>query len=287
MDLIIISGYSGAGKSIAVHALEDIGYYCIDNLPPALICDFVELCMQNEDYDKIAVVSDTRGGKFFDGIMSSTKKLREMGINFKVLFIEANVDVLINRFKETRRRHPMLEAANNSLEAAVKRELEVLRPLKDSADFLIDTSNIRASQLSSRIKNLFSSDVTNDMNIHCMSFGFKYGPCVEADLIFDVRCLPNPYFVDELKTKTGLDTPVQNYVLSFDEARTLLDKITDLIDFLLPYYKREGKSQLVIAFGCTGGQHRSVTFAQELGKHLLKSSKNVTVSHRDISKRNQ
>lgn len=287
MDLIIISGYSGAGKSIAVHALEDIGYYCIDNLPPALICDFVELCTQNEDYDKIAVVSDTRGGKFFDGIMTSTKKLKERGINFKVLFIEANISVLINRFKETRRRHPMLEAANNSLEAAVKKEMDVLEPLKNSADFLIDTSNIRASQLSSRIKSLFSGDVSNQMNIHCMSFGFKYGPCVEADLIFDVRCLPNPFFVPELKEMTGLDAPVHDYVLSFSEATTLLDKITDLIDFLLPFYQREGKSQLVIAFGCTGGKHRSVTFAEELGAHLLKNSTNVTVSHRDITKTKQ
>ena len=284
MDLIIISGFSGAGKSVAVDALEDIDYYCIDNIPPALIGDFVKLCSQNTEINKVAVVADTRGGAFFDGMQNAIKTLKYSGVEFKVLFLEASDDVLVTRYKETRRKHPLLEEANYSVEEAVHRERELLKPIREASDFIIDTSLLSASQLRERTKNLFLNNLTLGLNIHCMSFGFKYGPATEADLVFDVRCLPNPYYIEELKHKTGLDKDVHDYVMAFDDSKTLLDKLTDMLDFLLPLYEKEGKSQLVLAFGCTGGKHRSVTFAEEMYRHFNSDRKNVTISHRDINK---
>lgn len=284
MELIIISGYSGAGKSIAVHALEDIDYYCIDNLPPALISDFVSLCRNSGEINKVAIVTDIRGGSFFVGMINSINQLRNEGIPFKVLFLEADTDVLIKRYKETRRKHPLLDDANYSVEEAVEMEKKLLDPLRQTADYVINTSLLSAIQLRERTRSLFLDDPSESMTVHCTSFGFKYGPSGDSDINFDVRCLPNPYYIAELKNKTGLDSPVRDYVMSFDESKQLLAKLTDLIDFLIPLYRKEGKSQLVIAFGCTGGKHRSVTFAEEMHDHLKSLGLNVSVSHRDINK---
>lgn len=284
MELIIISGYSGAGKSIAVHALEDIDYYCIDNLPPALISDFVSLCRNSGEINKVAIVTDIRGGSFFVGMMNSINQLRSENVPFKVLFLEADEDVLIKRYKETRRKHPLLDDANFSVEEAVEMEKKLLDPLRQTADYVINTSLLSAIQLRERTRSLFLDDPSESMIVHCTSFGFKYGPSGDSDINFDVRCLPNPYYIAELKNKTGLDSPVRDYVMSFDESKQLLAKLTDLIDFLIPLYRKEGKSQLVIAFGCTGGKHRSVTFAEEMHDHLKALGLNVSISHRDINK---
>lgn len=284
MELIIITGYSGAGKSIAERVFEDIGYFCVDNLPAALIKDFVRLAASNENIDKVAVVVDSRAGAFCDDINESLRELRKSGVNFKILFIEANEDVLVTRYKETRRRHPLIDTSNHSIESAVMHEREMLSTLREKADYVIDTTFIKDSQLKERLRSVFIENSSQGLNVHIMSFGFKYGPVAEADLVFDVRCLPNPYYIPKLKTHTGLENCVKDYVLSFDESKTLLDKLKDLLTFSLNLYKKEGKSQLVIAFGCTGGKHRSVTFADEIYKCLSQQNPNISISHRDINK---
>ncbi|MEE1018049.1 MAG: RNase adapter RapZ [Acutalibacteraceae bacterium] len=284
MELIIITGYSGAGKSIAERVFEDIGYFCVDNLPAALIKDFVRLASSNKNIDKVAVVVDSRAGAFCNDIDESLRDLKSSGVNFKVLFIEAAEDVLITRYKETRRRHPLIESSNHSIESAVLHEREMLAPLREKADYIIDTTLLKDSQLKERLRNAFIEDSSQGLSVHVMSFGFKYGPVAEADLVFDVRCLPNPYYIPELKNHTGLEKCVKDYVLSFDESKTLLKKLKDLLSFALPLYVKEGKSQLVIAFGCTGGKHRSVTFADEMYKFLSHINPNISISHRDIDK---
>lgn len=284
MDFIIVTGFSGAGKSRAINALEDIGYYCIDNIPPALIKYFAQLCIENGTLNKVAVVTDTRGMNFFSGFIDGLNELQSSGSNYEILFLEASSDVLVNRYKETRRKHPLLDDADGSIEQAVELEKSLLTPIRARANYIIDTTLLSPAQLKERISDLFMENPAGTLNIHCMSFGFKYGPATEADLKFDVRCLPNPYYIDELRHKTGLDDEVKEYVLSNDNAKQLLAKLIDLIDFLCPLYKKEGKSQLVIAIGCTGGKHRSVTFAEEIYKHLSNQKMKVTINHRDINK---
>lgn len=284
MEIIIISGYSGSGKSVAINALEDIGYYCIDNIPPALVQECINLCINNDKIDKAAIVIDIRVGAVFGGLFSVCEDLRNQGIAFKTLFIDTNEDVLVKRYKETRRRHPLLEASDNSVENAVKKEKTQLLPLKETADYIIDTSFTKSTELRLRVQSLFAKDLSQGINIHCMSFGFKHGPCMEADLIFDVRCLPNPFYIPELKKKTGLNQEVRDYIFSFNEAEVFQKKLVDMLDFLIPLYEKEGKSQLVIAFGCTGGKHRSVTYAEIMHDHFNKMGLNSTISHRDITK---
>lgn len=285
MDFVIVTGMSGAGKSRAMDAFEDIGFYCVDNMPPKLISKFAEICMQSEGkISRVAIVTDVRGGELFQGLFEELDILKSQDFQYRLMFLDASDGVLMRRYKETRRRHPLLDAVHGSIENAVKSERILLKPARERADYIIDTTHLSAAQLKERISNIFLDNAATGMLITCMSFGFKYGPPTEADLVFDVRCLPNPFYIDDLKNQTGLDQPVRDYVMKWPQSAELMKKITDLIDFLLPYYLDEGKSQLTIAFGCTGGKHRSVTFAEYLYKHLSELGDKVTVNHRDILK---
>lgn len=286
MEFVIVTGLSGAGKSRAINALEDIGFFCMDNIPPKLVSKVVELCLlSNDSISKMAMVIDTRGGTLFNGFFEGLEDLKQQGCDYKILFLNCQDVVLENRYKETRRRHPLADETNGSVERAIERERELLHPIYERADYTIDTSYLSPAQLKERITNLFLGDVSKGMVIHCMSFGFKYGIPNEADLMFDVRCLPNPFYIDELKHKTGLDAPVRDYVLEWDSTKGFVKRLLDMVDYMIPLYANEGKSQLVIAIGCTGGKHRSVTIADLLCQHLLDKGRRVTVNHRDINKR--
>lgn len=285
MNFLIITGLSGAGKSRTIEALEDIGYYCVDNMPPKLISKFAEICKQSyEKMMKIAIVTDIRGGELFNGLFDEFNILDQKGFNYKLLFLDAADTILMRRFKETRRNHPLLNYKDCSTYKAIQLEREMLSKAKDRADYIIDTSMLSSIQLKDRIFKLFLDNVLNKMLINCMSFGFKYGFPQEADLMFDVRCLTNPFYVEELKDKTGLDQKVKDYVLGFEKSKEFLKRLTDMIDFLIPLYIDEGKTQLTLAIGCTGGKHRSVTFVECLYKHIALSNLKVTVNHRDITR---
>ena len=285
MELIIVTGLSGAGKSRTVNALEDIGFFCVDNMPPKLISKFVEIGMQSKgEIERMAVVTDIRGGELFDGLFEELDLLRSKEFEYKLLFLTASDEVLIRRYKETRRKHPLVGTLCNSLEEAVKQERKIMSHARERADYILDTSLMSNAQLKERICKLFLDNIATGMMINCMSFGSKYGDPTYADLVFDVRCLPNPFYVDELKHKTGLNTEVKDYVMQSQDSTVLFDKIKDLIDFLLPLYLNEGKSQLTVAFGCTGGKHRSVTFAELLYQYLTDKGNKTSVNHRDINK---
>lgn len=286
MKLLIVTGMSGSGKSSVMDVMEDIGYYCIDNIPPKLIQQFVDLCRKSESgFDKIAVAVDIRTGDMFTEIFRAWQTLKaEPDVEVKVLFIEAGDEVLIKRYKETRRKHPLDEKFNGNLHEAIYYERNQLSQLREVADYYIETSNYTAGQLKEQVKAIFLDHTSDSLIIKVMSFGFKYGVSTESDLVFDVRCLPNPYYVQELKNHTGLESCVQDYVMGFDQSKKLFEKLSDLIDYLLPMYVQEGKSQLVIAFGCTGGKHRSITFAERMAEHLVKNGYKVQKYHRDITK---
>ncbi|WP_411677389.1 RNase adapter RapZ [Caproicibacter sp.] len=285
MEFLIVTGLSGAGKSRAMDALEDIGFYCADNIPPKLIPTFYELSRQAKGtLSHVAVVTDIRGGDMFSSLLETLDQMNSDGKDYKVLFLDANDYVLVNRFKETRRKHPLADNCLGSLDQAVRLERDVLRLVKERADYVIDTSLLSPAQLKKRISGLFLGDASDALMIHCISFGFKYGVPAEADLVFDVRCLPNPYYVEELKNLTGLDEPVRSYVMKWDQTKGFVRRFLDLIDYMIPLYCGEGKSQLVIAIGCTGGHHRSVTLAELLYNHLLQQNLRTSVNHRDIQK---
>lgn len=284
MEFVIVTGISGAGKSKTISVFEDIGYYCVDNIPPALINNFAQLCESNDDLSKVAVVTDSRGGSFFNEISNVLDELDNQSFKYKILYLDASAEVLVNRFKETRRKHPLIDINEGSINKAVENEKKLLEKIRERADFIIDTSHLSTSQLKQRIVSIFTENPLDTMNAICMSFGFKYGPASEADLMFDVRCLPNPFYIATLRYKTGLDSEVRDYVLRNNTAKKLLKKLTDLIDYLIPLYLKEGKSSLVIAVGCTGGKHRSVTFAEKLHNHLIEKGYISTVNHRDIDK---
>ena len=285
MELVIVTGISGSGKSSAIKVLEDIGFFCIDNMPPQLIPDFAALCNENNEISKVAIVTDIRGGAMFFKLGDSITKLHIAGIDVKVLFLEASREVLIKRYKETRRKHPLDEASGGDTAKAIDAEIELLGAIRENADYIVDSTLLSTGQLKEQIAGLFLENPSDGMLISCMSFGFKYGAPAEADLVFDVRCLPNPFYIPELKPKTGLDKEVQDYVMSFEQSVTLRDKLFDLIDFLIPHYVTEGKSRLVIAFGCTGGKHRSVTFAEQTAAHLKDRGSRVSILHRDAEKK--
>lgn len=285
MEFLIVTGLSGAGKSRAVDALEDIGFYCVDNIPPKLIPTFYDLCAKaGNTFSRVAVVTDIRGGDMFSSLFETLDDLKNEDKHYRILFLDANDYVLINRFKETRRKHPLAENNLGSLEQAVKLEREILRPVREKADYIIDTSFLSPAQLKERISNLFLGDASQALMVHCVSFGFKYGIPTEADLVFDVRCLPNPFYIEELKHLTGLDEPVYSYVMKWEQTKGVVQRMISLIDYMLPLYCDEGKSQLVIAIGCTGGKHRSVALAQLLYDHLLENGHRTSVNHRDIQK---
>ena len=285
MELLIVTGMSGAGKSQAANALEDMGYYCVDNVPPAIIPSFVELFERSAQLSKIAIVTDVRGGDLFSEISDVLDGLKLRNVDFKILFLDSSDDVLIRRYKENRRKHPLANNASLSLSKAVIKEREMLGKIRAMSDFVIDTSFISISQLKIKLSDIFFGSVSNVLKIQCKSFGFKYGTDTEADLVIDVRCLPNPFYVEELKEKTGVQTEVQSYVLDSPQSREFFERLTAFIDCSVPLYAKEGKSQLIISFGCTGGKHRSVTFAELIGKHLKSKNYNCSVVHRDILKR--
>lgn len=284
MQFVIITGMSGSGKSCAVNVLEDIGYYCVDNMPPELISKFADICAQSEGkIDKVAFVADIRAGDLFLKITDIVNGLKAEGINLKVIFFDCTDDVIVRRYKETRRKHPLDEVSYGNIRRAIETERNILTPVKAQADYYIDTSNTSVAELKERMYSMFLEN-SEFMNIDIRSFGFKFGPMIDGDLVFDVRCLPNPFYVPELKQKTGLDKDVYDYVMKFDEAKQLADKLFDLVDYLIPLYEKEGKAQLVIAFGCTGGKHRSVTFAEALSNHLKEKGFKIRLQHRDIEK---
>ena len=285
MDFVIITGMSGAGKSRALHTLEDIGFYCVDNMPPQLISRIADLsAAAGGALSRVAVVTDMRGGNMFYGLFHEMDALQEEGFSYKLLFLDASDGELIRRYKETRRRHPLADSVEGGLAVQIAAERKALSEARRWADYLIDTTDLSPSDLRERLRGFFLSDVPGGMLISVMSFGFKHSVPQEADLVFDVRCLPNPFYVPALKEHTGLEKPVRDYVMNAPESHELLSKLKDLVGFLVPLYQKEGKSQLTIAVGCTGGKHRSVTFALYLYEFLAGKGLSVSLSHRDIEK---
>lgn len=284
MRFIIITGLSGAGKTQVIRCLEDLDYYCIDNMPPALIPKFAEMCYSsNGKIDKVAMVIDIRGGDMFNELFNELNTLKASGYNYEVLFLEASDEVLIKRYKETRRMHPL--ARDGRLAVGIEKERAALEYVKNKANHIIDTSNLTTAQLKEAVRELFEGNSQNGgILVNVQSFGFKYGIILDGDLVFDVRFLPNPFYKENLKNHTGLDSDVQQYVLKFEQTQEFIKRLNDMIDYLLPYYMEEGKSQLVIGIGCTGGKHRSVTIATKLYEFLKEKGYNAVLSHRDIFK---
>ncbi|WP_338028486.1 RNase adapter RapZ [Gottschalkia acidurici] len=268
MQIVIITGLSGAGKSQALKAMEDNGFYCMDNLPPALLPDFVKLCSKSQDsIDKIALVLDIRGGDFFNDLFKNLDILEEQGFNYKILYLDSSDNTLIKRFKELRRPHPL--NPRGRIIDGIDKERDILREVKRKSDYIIDTSGLTIGILKEEIFKIFlEGKESGNLTLSIMSFGFKQGVPIDADLLFDVRFLPNPYYIPELKEYTGNDIQVREYVMKWQQAQTFLNKLVDMIEFLIPFYIKEGKTQLIIGIGCTGGKHRSVTIANELYEYL-------------------
>lgn len=284
MRFVIITGLSGAGKSQAIKAFEDLDYYCIDNLPPKLIQKFVDLCIQSQGkMDKVAIVIDIRGGIFFYDLIEELKDLNMGEYSYEILFLDASDQVLIKRFKETRRKHPL--APSSLVSDGIKEERNKLKTIKEMADNIIDTSGLKPKELKEEIVKVYrDKEKQGKMLINILSFGFKHGIPLEGDLIFDVRFLPNPFYIEHLRPQSGKDKEVKEYVLGFPETMEFINKLEDMIDFLIPFYIKEGKYQLVIGIGCTGGQHRSVTISNHLYESLKEKGHWVAINHRDVNK---
>lgn len=282
MRFVVVTGMSGAGKLTAQKMLEDMGYYCVDNLPVPLIVKFAELLYDSER-DKVVLGIDVRADQSFDEVKQALEEIKERGYGYEMLFLDASNKTLLKRYKESRRNHPL--SMGGRVEEGIDRERKILEETKASADYVIDTSHLLTRELREELENIFiKNENYKSLMVNITSFGFKHGILQDADLVFDVRFLPNPYYVDELKQKTGNDKEVQDYVLQFEETEIFLNKIKDLLDFLIPNYIKEGKNQLVIGVGCTGGKHRSVTLANEIYKALKEDDREygVTLNHRDI-----
>lgn len=284
-DVIFLTGVSGAGKSTAMSFMEDIGYYCIDNMPAELISTFMNLMDKSDKYNKIAIVTDVRSKGVFNAFCDVVDKLKYDNDNVKIIYLDIKNHVALKRYKLTRRKHPFADKFSGSIEDALNYEKEVLAPVRLRADYVIDTSDLTSNQLRNRLTQILLGDDKDVMNINIVSFGFKHGIPNDADFVLDVRCLPNPYWVESMREKTGLDKEVYDYVFSFSDAQKLLEKTISLLDFLNPLYIKEGKSQIVIAIGCTGGNHRSVAIAEALKKHFVRHWDNVSVNHRDINRK--
>ncbi|MBL0386875.1 RNase adapter RapZ [Tumebacillus sp. ITR2] len=283
INLLIITGLSGAGKSVTIDALEDIGFFCVDNLPPALIPKFGDLIVQSQGkVTKVGLVCDMRGGDFFNTVFDALQELEQKGgVNYQIVFLEADDSTIVRRFKETRRRHPL--AKDGRVVEGIHEEREMLEEIRGKADLIINTTNLKASALRQQIVERFSHIDQQHMKVDIMSFGFKHGVPIEADMIFDVRFLPNPHYVDHLRPLTGRDQDVYDYVMKWPITHAFANKLTDMVDFLLPQFRKEGKTQLVIGIGCTGGKHRSVALAEYLHEHI-KDREWTTVVHRDSEK---
>lgn len=283
-DLIVITGMSGAGRTEAMHTFEDLGYFCIDNLPPSLLLNLVSLAgLHSDSPRKLAVVCDSRAKEFFPELMHELEMLDEMGVSTKVLFLDSTDEQLLNRYKTTRRRHPLCEGDMTVLDG-IKQERKLLEDVRKMADYVLDTSISRPQETRAKIRSLFASENDIDeMRISVYSFGFKHGAPADADIVMDVRFLPNPYYEEELRTKTGKDKEVADFVLSKPETQRFLDRWRALLDEVVPGYIKEGKQYLSIGVGCTGGQHRSVVLADMTGKHLSQAGYHVNTSHRDLA----
>lgn len=281
---VIITGLSGAGKSQAIHSFEDLGFFCIDNLPPMLIPKFAELAAQSQGkINRIALVSDIRGGEFFSSLNEALQMLEGIGFDYEIIFLEADDDVLIRRFKETRRRHPL--AAQGSISEGIIEEKKLLSQIRSKADRVIDTSTMKPQELKEEITSLYAPDsIQENILITLVAFGFKYGIPLDADLVFDVRFLPNPYYVEHLRPLTGNNAEVKDYVWKWTITHKFFQKLLDMVQFLVPCYIKEGKPQLVIAIGCTGGKHRSVSIVNELEQMLTGKNYRVIKEYRDITK---
>jgi len=286
MEFVIISGMSGAGKSRAASFMEDMGYFCVDNLPVPLIAKFAELGMAgSEEYGRVVLVTDVRAGAMFDRLFQALDELETMKCPYRILFMDSGDDVIIKRYKESRRSHPLAEESE-SLEDAIARERSMLQPLRQRADYIIDTSEMPTAKLKGELRRLFRRDADGGegMQVNVISFGFKHGLPLEADLVFDVRFLPNPFYITELRHLTGLDQGVRDYVFQSGQAQAFLDRLNGLMEFLLPRYVEEGKTALVIAIGCTGGHHRSVALTHELAQTIARLGYTVAENHRDLGR---
>ncbi|MDD6810481.1 MAG: RNase adapter RapZ [Lachnospiraceae bacterium] len=283
MRFVVVTGMSGGGKSTALKMLEDLGFYCVDNLPVPLIEKFVELiATPDSEITKVALGLDVRADQPFGDVQKTLEKLKTNGYSFEILFMDASDTVLVKRYKETRRMHPL--SPDGRIAEGVEREREILQDIQKKADYVIDTSNLLTRELKEEMDRIFvQNEEYNSLMVTILSFGFKNGIPADADLVFDVRFLPNPFYIDELKHKTGNDKEVQDYVMSFQEASVFMDKLVDMLDFLIPNYVKEGKYQLVVGIGCTGGKHRSVTLANELYARLKdRGNYGIKLYHRDV-----
>ena len=285
-QMVIITGMSGAGKTVAIQSFEDLGFFCVDNLPPTLLPKFLELMKESgSKMNKVALVMDLRGREFFEHLFNALDDLTEKAwVTPQILFLDADDSTLVSRYKETRRSHP-LAPSGLPLEG-ISMERELLEELKGRAQLIYHTSSMKPKELREKINTDFSANKQTFFTVNVMSFGFKYGIPIDADLVFDVRFLPNPHYIDHMRPKTGLDEEVSGYVLKWNETNKFLEKVTELLTFMLPHYKREGKAQLVVAIGCTGGQHRSVTLAEHIG-HFYQKDYQTHITHRDIEKRKE
>ena len=286
MEFLIITGLSGGGKSQAADIIEDLDYYCVDNMPVALIPKFAELCAATKGrYEKVALVTDIRERNGIKDVLAVLQSMREMELGFRILFMEADTRTIVKRYKESRRPHPLSAKTGGSIETAIEKEREQLKHIREQADFIVNTSHLTLGQLQNQLYTYFS-DTASDRSImvNVVSFGFKYGMPLDADLVFDVRFLPNPYYVEGMRERTGLDADVRDYVFSHEQADVFMDKLMDLIEFLLPQYIEEGKYSLTIAMGCTGGRHRSVAMASALAERLAGLGVPVVNVNRDIAR---
>lgn len=280
--LLVVTGFSGAGKTQALRALEDIGYFCVDNLPPNLVPPLVKMLLTEEvDITRVALVMDVRGRRYFESLPEALNFLQEQNVELEILFLEATEDVLVRRYKETRRRHPL--SPYGSILEGILAEKKILEELRGRATRIIDTSNLAPQQLREEIKELYSKGSGGELTISLVSFGYKYGIPLDADLVLDVRFLPNPYYIPELKDLSGKDEKVKDYVFANPATAGFLSRFYDLLDYLIPYYQKEGKSYLVVAIGCTGGKHRSVALVEEI-KEKVGQIYTVHVKHRDLKR---
>lgn len=279
MEAVIITGMSGAGKTLALNHFEDMGYYCMENLPPKFIVDFIELINSSKkSIEKLAILIDVRA-RFFEDLYETVQNLKKMDCQIKILFLDANDKILINRYKELRRPHPI--KSKSSLSSSIEKEREMLSDIKGQSDIIVNTSKLSPSELKNKLNKIFFNGSTKDISISVESFGFKHGILVEADLVFDVRFIQNPYYVESLKELNGKDEDIKKFVFSFEDSNIFVKKIIELLEFLIPKYKLEGKSMLTIGVGCTGGKHRSVCIAEKLYEELKIKFSNVNISHRD------
>ena len=283
MEFTIVTGLSGAGRSQALKRLEDMGYFCVDNMPPSMLPEFAGICLNNDDIKKAAAVVDLRMGEMFDNVYDAIAKLNEMSdVNLRILYLDASDETIVKRFKQTRRRHPMAQDGN--ILSGITKERGKLKRINDLSNIIIDTTTYSLKKLGEVMQELFSDESDKGILITVTTFGYKRGIPIDADMVFDMRFIPNPFYVDELRERTGIDKAVKDYVLSFPRARLFIEKINELVCYVAPYYLEQDKRHLIIAVGCTGGMHRSVVIAEELYRIFKEQGMRVTIEHRDIKR---